>query len=146
MPARRTELDHIGAYNFEVEINGVNAGAFKAVDGLSCTVEVIEFQDGKDLKVRKRPGRHKYGDITLKKGYISNKELEDWWTNTINGKYDRRDISIILFDNMKNEIVRWNCYECFPVEWKIGGLDGKSNDVLTEELKFAVEDVKREGG
>ena len=143
MPSRRKDLDHVGAYNFKVEINGVTAGSFKAVDGLSCTIEVIEYQDGEDLKLRKRPGRHKYGDITLKKGYIHNTQLEEWWNNTIQGKYDRRDISIILFDNMTNEICRWDCFECFPKEWKVSGMDGKSNDTLTEEISFVVEDVKR---
>lgn len=143
MPSRRKDLDHVGSYNFKVEINGVTAGSFKAVDGLSCTIEVIEYQDGEDLKLRKRPGRHKYGDITLKKGYIHNTQLEEWWNNTIQGKYDRRDISIILFDNMTNEICRWDCFECFPKEWKISGLDGKNNDVLTEEIAFVVEDIKR---
>ena len=143
MPTRRKDLDHIGAYNFKVEINGVTAGSFKSVDGLSCTIEVIEYQDGEDLKLRKRPGRHKYGDITLKKGYIYNTQLEEWWNNTIQGKYDRRDISIILFDNMGGEITRWDCFECFPKEWKISGLDGKGNDVVTEEISFVVEDVKR---
>jgi phage tail-like protein len=148
MPSRRVldgnkKGDPIGSYNFKVEIDGVTAGAFKTVDGLACTVEVIEYQDGDDLKLRKRPGRHKYGDITLKKGYIHNTQLEEWWTNTIQGKYDRRSISVVLFDNIGKEIVRWDCYECFPIEWKLSGLDGKGNDVLTEEIKFAVEDVKR---
>ena len=47
--ARRVELDHVGAYNFTVEISGVAAGYFKGVDGLSAEIEVIEFQDGDDL-------------------------------------------------------------------------------------------------
>lgn len=145
MPSRRKELDHLGAYNFEIEINGVNVGAFKSIKGLSCTIEVAEFQNGSDLRKRKRPGQPKYGDITLEKGYIANKELEDWWNNTINGKYDRRDISIILRDNMQNEVVRWNCYECFPISWELSAFDGKGNDLVTETLKFATEEVKREG-
>ena len=31
-----------------------------------------------DSLVRKRPGRVKYGDITLKKGYIASSVLNDW--------------------------------------------------------------------
>ena len=46
---RRAELDHLGAYNFMVEISGVSAGYFKGVDGLNAEIEVIEFQDGDDL-------------------------------------------------------------------------------------------------
>ncbi|OJJ19575.1 hypothetical protein BKI52_22470 [marine bacterium AO1-C] len=47
--SRRQELDHVGAYNFMVEISGVAAGYFKGVDGLNAEIEVIEFQDGDDL-------------------------------------------------------------------------------------------------
>ena len=60
------EHDHIGQFNFTIEIEGVNAGHFKSVDGLSAEIEVIEYQDGDDLFLRKRPGRAKFGDITLK--------------------------------------------------------------------------------
>jgi len=140
--ARRTELDHVGAYNFKVEIDGVTAGSFKAVDGLEASVEVIEFQDGPDVTARKRPGRTKFGDVTLKKGYIVNKQLQEWWENVRNGKYDRRAVSIILNDNTDNEIMRWNLFECFISKWKISGFDGKGNDVLQEEVTLSFENMK----
>ena len=36
----------------------------------------VEYQDGDDLILRKRPGRAKYGDITLKKGYVFNPDID----------------------------------------------------------------------
>lgn len=128
MPTRRATLDHVGAYNFMVEISGVNAGYFKGVDGINSEIEVIEFQDGDDLFLRKRPGRAKFGDVTLKKGYIVTADLQDWWRACRDGQYDRRDISIVLNDNAGNEIRRWNLYGCWPKAWKINSLDGKGND------------------
>ncbi len=47
--ARRVELDHVGAYNFMVEISDVTASYQKGGDILSLEIEVIEFQDGDDL-------------------------------------------------------------------------------------------------
>lgn len=41
--------DHIGNYNFRVEISGVEAGAFAEVSGLDAETEFIEYQDGTDL-------------------------------------------------------------------------------------------------
>ena len=65
-PTRRADLDHVGAYNFMVEISGVNAGYFRSVDGLSfADHKLIEFQDGDDLFLRKRPGRAKFGALTV---------------------------------------------------------------------------------
>ena len=142
MPTRRAELDHLGAYNFTVEIQGVAAGYFKGVDGINCEIEVIEFQDGDDLTLRKRPGRSKFGDVTLKKGYIVTADLQDWWKNAREGQYDRRDISIILNDNAGNEVRRWNLYGCWPKQWKVNSFDGKGNDVVTEEISFVVEEME----
>jgi phage tail-like protein len=142
MPSRRTELDYVGAYNFMVEISGVNAGYFKGVDGINSEIEVIEYQDGDDLFLRKRPGRAKFGDVTLKKGYIVTDDLQNWWRACRDGQYDRRDISIVLNDNAGNEIRRWNLYGCWPKQWKINSLDGKGNDPVTEEITFVVEDLQ----
>ena len=142
MPTRRTDLDHLGGYNFTVEIQGVSAGYFKGVDGINCEIEVIEFQDGDDLTLRKRPGRAKFGDVTLKKGYIVTPDLQEWWKNARDGQYDRRDISVVLNDNAANEVRRWNLYGCWPKQWKVNAFDGKGNDVVTEEITFVVEEME----
>ena len=58
--ARRTDDfgDPIGTYNFRVEIDGIDAGQFTSVDGLSIEQEVVEYQNGSDPLTRKRPGIH----------------------------------------------------------------------------------------
>lgn len=148
MPARRHENfgDPIGNYNFSVTIDGVEAGHFMGVDGLSIENEVIEYQDGDDALCRKRPGRVKYGDVTLKKGYVASTVLNNWIEQARigNGHYERKNMSIVLHDNSKRaggaaEIKRWNCFECFPKSWKMSALDGKGNDVLTEEMVICIE-------
>ena len=142
-PARRDDDfgDPVGNYNFKIEIEGVEAGQFTSVDGLSIEQEVIEYQNGDDLLVRKRLGRVKYGDITLKKGYVDN-TLNDWIEQARlgSGDYVRKTISIILIDNRSGEeLNRWNCFECFPKSWKMSSMDGKGNDVLTEEVVIVIE-------
>jgi phage tail-like protein len=150
MPGRRTENfgDPVGNYNFSVTIDGVTAGHFMGVDGLSIENEVIEYQDGNDPLCRKRPGRVKYGDITLKKGYVASTILNDWieQSRNGNGQYQRKGMAITLHDNAKQNasdtdhvIKSWSCYECFPKSWKMSALDGKGNDILTEEMVICIE-------
>lgn len=81
-----------------MEISGVDAGRFQAVSGLGDEIEVIEFQDGDDLVLRKRPGRVRFDDVTLKKGYIVTNDLRRWWQAASKGQFERRSISIILCD------------------------------------------------
>ena len=137
--------DHVGNYNFLLEIDGVEAGHFAAVDGLNTEVDVIEYQDGNDLQLRKRPGRTSFGNITLKRGYIINDAAQDlWiWVQTDFRRIPKRNLSIILQDpDTATEVMRWDLYECWPTEWKINGFDGKGNDVITEEITFAVEVIR----
>ena len=136
--------DLIGNYSFRVEIDGVDVGSFSQVDGLSIEQEVIEYQNGDDPLLRKRPGRVKYGNITLKRGYFASSVLNDWIETARlgNGNYERKNVSIILEDNSGSSttgIKRWNLFEAFPISWKLAPLDGKGNDVLTEGIVIAIE-------
>ena len=95
MPNRRA-FDLIGNFNFKVEIEGVTQGAFKNVEGLDSETEVVEYQDGEDIVLRKRPGRTKYSNLTLKRGYINTDELWNWRKAVIDGKVERKSGSVIL--------------------------------------------------
>ena len=106
MPNRRA-FDHIGNFNFKIEIEGVTTGAFRNVEGLDSETEVIEYQDGDDLILRKRPGRTKYSNITLKRGYINNTELWEWRKAVIEGKVQRKSGSIILCADDGGEIIEF---------------------------------------
>ena len=147
MPTRRAELDHVGAYNFRVEIEGVTAGAFRSVEGLGAETEVIEYQDGDDNFLRKRPGRTKYSNITLKRGYTATDDLWNWWKQVAENpnKPIKRTITLVL-DNPETgeEVRRWNLFGCWPKQWKLGGLDDKGEEVVTEEVVFVVEELQFE--
>lgn len=139
----RRELDHIGAYNFSVEIEGITAATFKSVGGLSAEIEVIEYQDGEDIILRKRPGRAKFGDVTLKKGFTLNEELLAWWQTAVQGRQQRRNVQIHLHDpNTQDRVATWNLIGCWPKQWKVNGFDGKGNDALVEEITLVVEDIR----
>jgi phage tail-like protein len=140
--AQRRDSDALGAYNFLVEIDGVAAGAFRNVEGLSVEINVIEYQDGTDLIGRKRPGLQKVGDVTLKKGYVLNTQLQNWWQQTQKGVLARKSISIALMNNAGEEKCRWNLFDCWPKSWKVSGMDGKGTEVFTEEIAFVTERVE----
>ena len=142
MPNRR-EFDHIGNYNFKVEIEGVTVAAFREVGGLEVTTEVVEFQDGDDITTRKRPGRTSYSNIVLKRGYIASDELWEWMSKTIDGTVERKSGSVILADDTGSEIIRYNFYEAWPCKWKGFSLNGMGTDVAIEELELAIERFER---
>ncbi len=139
----RRQHDYIGQFNFRVEIDGVTTAAFKNVEGLDSETEVIEYQDGDDLFLRKRPGRTKYSNIVLKRGYVSTDELWQWRKRVMEGKVERKSGSIVLNNDKGDEVMRYNFFEAWPCKWKGFSLDGKGTDVAVEELEFVVERWER---
>src|SRR4051794_24545871 len=89
-------FDHYSGARFRVEIEGVTQGAFTAVEGLEVSVDVVHFADGGDLLARKRPGRARYGNVVLKRGYVNSPELWDWFKAVLDGRIERKAGSIIL--------------------------------------------------
>jgi len=142
MPARRSH-DHIGAYNFKVEIDGVTQAAFKAVDGLDSETEIIEYQDGDDLTLRKRPGLTRYSNVILKRGYVNTDELWLWRKSVMEGMVDRKSGSIIVCDDNGEEIMRYNFFEAWPAKWRGFDLDGRTSTTAVEEIELAVEKLEK---
>ncbi|MSP70986.1 MAG: phage tail protein [Myxococcales bacterium] len=143
----RRGSDHIGQFNFKVEIDGIVYGAFKNVEGLDAETEIVEYQDGDDIVLRKRPGRTKYSNVVLKRGYVSSEDLWKWRETVIKGKVERKSGSVILCNDNGTEVMRYNFFEAWPCKWKGMQLDGKGTDAAVEEIELAVERLERiQGG
>jgi phage tail-like protein len=135
--------DHIGNFNFRIEIEGLASASFKAMDGIGSETEIITYGGTVDQIQRKRPGRTKWTEITLKRGYTNNPELWAWRRSVIAGQVERRAGSIIICADDGSEIVRYNFFEAWPTKWKGMTMDGKGTDTVVEELTLAVERVER---
>jgi len=147
--------DHIGQFNFKVEIEGITAGRFKKVDSLDSEIEVIEYQDGDDIFTKKKPGGIEYKDITLSEGIISASPAPDGGTETIQDYFSRWHQEVLdgilytkkeyvnLYDQAGNEILRYTLYGAWPSKLRTTSLDGKGNDVLigTGGDEVAIEEV-----
>ena len=92
--------DLYGSYHFLLEIQGVIndnkviVGGFKSVSGMDSETEIVEFKQGNDIVVRKKPGRTTYNNIVLERGYTATDDLWQWRKNIEDGKIDRRAGSI----------------------------------------------------
>lgn len=55
--------------------NDVDLHVFSSVDGLSFEYEVIEYKDGNEINMHKRPGKTNYANITIRRGFINSPEF-----------------------------------------------------------------------
>ena len=139
-----------GSYHFLLEIQGVISdnkvivGGFKSVTGMDSETEIIEFKQGNDLVVRKKPGRTTYANIVLERGYTATDDLFQWRKNIEDGKIDRRAGSIIILDqDGQTEVARYNFFEGWPCKWNVPELDSDSSSMAIEKIELAVEKVER---
>ena len=136
-----------GAYNFVVELNdgsvSSNAvGGFSDVSGISTEFTMMEYRQGNDKQnqVRKVPGLHKAGDVTLKRGIMGVTNFVDWINQVRLDPTFKRNVAITLNDELGNPVMRWNLVNARPMKWTGPTLAGKGgSDVAMEELVLSSE-------
>lgn len=137
--------DPYSAYNFLIEIDGIQAGAFTEVSGLGVKVEPIPYREGGDpLNVRQLPGRVEYQAVTLRYGLTGSRALWDWLMLTMQGRTERKSASIVLLNNEREQEMRWNLFEAWPSEWKGAPLDALQNEIAIESLTLVYERLERD--
>jgi phage tail-like protein len=127
---------------YRIEIDGQSVGSFSSLDGPSLSFEVLEFRDGSDPKVaRKIPGPAKWGNITLKRGFVNPSFFESWIRGMLEdpNKVPRKNLSLVVLDDGLNEVKRYNLHNCWPSSWRMSSLDGTANEVLVEEVVVTIE-------
>lgn len=133
------------SYNFKLNIQGVTEGHFTECNGLGVRVDVIRYREaGNDQQVRCLPGPVNYSDVTLRYGLTDSQELWDWLMTAVDGRVERKNISILMLDTEGvNEVMRWNLINAWPSEWRGTMLDAMSREAAIESLTLVFESIDR---
>lgn len=139
-----------GSYNFLLEVSGITPdsktiiGGFKKMSGMNSETEVIEFKQGNDKVVRKKPGRTTYSNIVLERGFTNSDDLWLWRKNIEDGNIDRRSGTITILDqDMSTIVAQYNFYEGWPCKWNVPEVDSEQSGMAIETIEIAVEKVER---
>jgi phage tail-like protein len=138
MPIASRE-DPFKSHSFLVEIDGIASAFFKSVSGLDAEVEVIELRSIEELVTRKLPGRVRFSNVRLERGLTTSRDLFDWWAAVLDGAVDRRGVAIMLLDDSRRPVLRWELQQAWPVKWEISELDAAKNEVAIETIELAHE-------
>ncbi|MFI5178238.1 MAG: phage tail protein [Vicinamibacterales bacterium] len=144
--------DPYGAFNFEVLITGISddgtavKGSFAECTGLEGEIAPIEYRNGsEDITVRKMPGLKKFANIVLKRGVIGDLAFWNWIVEGMNGLVHRTEGSVILLDENRKEVMRWNFKRGWPCKWTGPGLNAKNSEIATETLEICHEGLAIDG-
>jgi phage tail-like protein len=126
-----------------LELDGSSLGSFSKIEGLSVSVEILEFRDGGDPNAipRKLPGRTTFANITLKRGFVNQSFFESWIGQVREGDQGfRKNLAIVILGRNGAEVARYNLFECWPASWELSSEDDeKGNDIVMEKVVIAVE-------
>lgn len=140
--ANRT--DPYRVYKFKVEIDGITRGGFREASGLDSTQDPIEYREGTDgLHAKKLPGLNKSSNISIKWGITDDAQLWEWRKKSIDGTVERKNGSIVLYNDAGEEKIRWNFVEGWPTKWTGPSFNATGNEVAIETLEIAHEGLTK---
>jgi phage tail-like protein len=132
------------AYNFNLLIQGI-VGRFMECSGLEAEVTPIWYREGgAGQVVHAIPGPVRYGAVTLRYGLTATAELAEWIGSAIDGKVQRRNVTIAVLDSSgTTEVLRWDLTNAWPSKWRGAPFDAMSHQLAIEELELVFDTLKR---
>jgi phage tail-like protein len=144
--------DPYGGYNFLITVTGVSddgtavKGSFSEIAGLETELSPIEYRNGsEDITVRKVAGLKKFTNITGKRGVTADLDFWNWILAGLSGKIRRADGSVVLLDENRQEVLRWNFRRGWPCKYTGPGLNAKNNEIAMETLEICHEGLSIDG-
>lgn len=135
--------DPYKAFNFLVEVDGIQSAGFTECTGLSTETDVIEYREGSDRGgIRKIPGLAKFSNIVLKRGLTRSRDLWNWRKVIIDGGIDRRSGAIIVLGDDHAPVARFRFRDGWPSKWEGPKFNAKSSEVAIETLEIAHEGLE----
>ncbi len=133
-------------FRYRLEIDGITQAGFSEATVPDITSEPVEYREGNEpnpATPRKLPGVVKYGNLSLKWGITDSVELYNWHKSIIQGKVERKNISVIVIDEDGSDKSRWNFTQAWPTKYDAPDLTAKGNDVGIETLEIVHEGMER---
>ncbi len=154
------EILTIAKFYLELKLDGSNDSVdacFMECSGFKATQEVMEIcevtpqkwgTDGtsKGRIVRtKVPGNMTYTNMTLRRGLTVSITFWNWIQTVQDGNWakQRRDGSLVIYNQAAEEQFRFEFKRAWPVSYKISDLDVAGRSFEIEEVEVTVEELKR---
>ncbi len=133
----------LSAAHFLVEIDGIATIAFTEVSGLEAAIQTVDIRNGSDPGFRIDPGERRYSNVMLRRGMTADTALWNWMKQGIAADVQRRSVSIILLDENRQPVVRWNLSHAWPCSYSMSPLNANGNDLAIESLEICFENLDR---
>jgi phage tail-like protein len=126
--------------HFRLLIDGVLAGGVRTIEGPESDSDVTFTPDAGTPGVTAAPGSVTVQTVSVERDFSHSKEFFNWRQTVINGKVDRKSVSIIILSDSGAEIARYNFFECWPCRYRGPELSkSRSSAHATETIEIVFE-------
>lgn len=122
-------------------------GTWSKIEGLSFSYQITEYREGGvNGYMRKLIGPRKYENLRLTRSVDEDSMLVAAWLASNMVKVLPQTMSITALDSAGNEVTQWNLAGVVPVKWTGPTLDVNGNQLATETLELAYDEMVGLGG
>ncbi|NER84564.1 MAG: phage tail protein [Leptolyngbya sp. SIO1D8] len=140
------QFNYVTANRFYVEIDSQITASFSECSGLGVNLQVQSIiEGGVNDQQRLLLDAPKFSNVTLKRGVTNSLSFWEWLQKILANKtQQRRNVSILLFNQAGETMQCWTLIGAIPIGWKADSLQARSESVALEELTLAYEGLKLE--
>ena len=116
-----------------------NDTRFTEVSGLNAEVATEELAEGGENRFTHRlPGRTKYGNLVLKRGFLKGSGLVSWIRDAVEN-LDIEPVAVLveLLNPAHQALAAWNLVGAYPVKWSVSDFKATESGFVTETLELA---------
>lgn len=141
------QFNYVTANRFYVEIDSEIAASFSECSGIGVSLQTQPVMEGGvSNQQRFLLDAPKFSNVTLKRGVTDSLDFWSWLQKILdNEPNQRRNVSILLFNQAGETMQCWTLIGAVPVGWKADSLQARSEAVALEELTLAYEGLNIEG-
>jgi len=126
--------------HFKLLINGAAVAGVHTIDGLESDSEVVFTPNSGTPGVTANPGPVTVQSVAIQRDFSSTKEFFNWRQTVLNGKVERKSVSIIILNDAGAEVARYNFFECWPCRYSGPTLSkARSSAHATETIEIVFE-------
>jgi phage tail-like protein len=115
---------------------------FSECSGLEMSMDTHDYEEGGNNGTLLRfPKRHKWGDLTLRRGITRNQDLFNWFYAFSQGVTTRKDGLIMLMNERQEPHTVWRFRRGLPVKYVAPQLNAQQSNVAIESLTIAHEGI-----
>ena len=122
---------------------------FTEASGIDNETELVEYRElgkGGTVYTHMVPGKSKWGQVTLKRGIVSDNSLWEWRQKVLDGSMvdARVDATLVGYASDNTTIiVAYSLHNCWPLKYQGPSFNAKGSETGIETLTLAHEGMER---